>query len=434
MVQRTGFALLRSMASTDQPHATQRSSHTSLHSHSSFPTLAETDSRSIPCSSASFKELIPTHTINLSLPPAQRYLKVVEDYKGVLQDLPLICNNLIEAYHLSNISRLIDLLARVTLRKLHNEEETEELKGISKASGTPMRYLIFMNILLDFCMGCTSGGIATKVDGETKASMLHFRTLDWEVPELRRAIVMLEFVENSDGPVIARSTTYAGFVGVLTGVRRGLSVSLNARPYHKNTKFYGHLLLVLLGLRPNIASLLRTFVVPRTQTGTNGDITVILPTRNLSDITKEFPAIPTTSAYLVLCDGKETVVLEKDRTTAKQLRSSCFIAATNHDALDDDNVPKNPFCRNSKARKRCLADRWRRKCEEMKNPHREANWDEEQGFVTLRELEEWIRASPTTNELTHFATIMDPDQGDIKWMRRYDVGEAIASWTDEDEV
>jgi hypothetical protein len=36
---------------------------------------------------------------------------------------------------------------------------------------------------------------------------------------LRQVVVELEFVEKAGGPVIARSVTYIGFVGVLTGVR-----------------------------------------------------------------------------------------------------------------------------------------------------------------------------------------------------------------------
>jgi len=32
--------------------------------------------------------------------------------------------------------------------------------------------------------------------------------------------------------VIASTIGYVGFVGALTGVRKGLSVSLNFRPYH----------------------------------------------------------------------------------------------------------------------------------------------------------------------------------------------------------
>lgn len=52
--------------------------------------------------------------------------------------------------------------------------------------------------------------------------MLHFRTLDWGMDPLRSVLVQLEFVRSkSEDPekAIARTVTYAGFVGALTGVR-----------------------------------------------------------------------------------------------------------------------------------------------------------------------------------------------------------------------
>ena len=60
--------------------------------------------------------------------------------------------------------------------------------------------------------------------------MLHFRTLDWGMDPLRRVICQLDFTTKPHGPIFASTITYVGFVGVLTGVRQGLSVSLNFRP------------------------------------------------------------------------------------------------------------------------------------------------------------------------------------------------------------
>lgn len=86
---------------------------------------------------------------------------------------------------------------------------------------------------------------------------------------LRELVVQLDFVrENQPGEdgqggkeVLASSITYVGFVGVLTGVRKGLSASLNFRPVHndsmlsrerRNLAFYVNHLLVLLGRRQSI--------------------------------------------------------------------------------------------------------------------------------------------------------------------------------------
>ncbi|TKA29582.1 hypothetical protein B0A50_03595 [Salinomyces thailandicus] len=56
--------------------------------------------------------------------------------------------------------------------------------------------------------------------------MAQFRTLDWGMPALRRTVIHLDFVTKDSGPVIASSITYAGFVGVLTGVRKEFSTTV----------------------------------------------------------------------------------------------------------------------------------------------------------------------------------------------------------------
>lgn len=115
---------------------------------------------------------------------------------------------------------------------MYSSEETAELKGISRTSGVSLYTLVALNVLLDSLLGCTSGGVLVKGGkkrmrggqgrGQENDRMMHFRTLDWEMEGLRSVIVVLEFVRSgSEAPeeVIARTITYAGFVGVLTGVR-----------------------------------------------------------------------------------------------------------------------------------------------------------------------------------------------------------------------
>lgn len=126
----------------------------------------------------------------------------------------------------------VKLLASLVLRRVYSAEETLELRGIAAASGLDMYFLVAMNVLLDSLLGCTSGGAmiarpSTKRRAgseETKAGdrMMHFRSLDWGMDALRSVLVTLEFVRSKSADprkVIARSITYAGLVGCLTGVR-----------------------------------------------------------------------------------------------------------------------------------------------------------------------------------------------------------------------
>lgn len=180
-------------------------------------------------------EPIPTYRIDLSLPPAERYVKLASDFAPRMKEItPLFDTVLGSIVPWTFLHSIIKFAAFLILRRVYSYEETQELVGISKASGVDMYFLVAFNLLLDSLLGCTSGGVLTRLKkgemdpaegqahAERRARMMHFRTLDWAMPELRSVLVVLEFVRSkSKEPqaVIARTVSYAGFVGVLTGVR-----------------------------------------------------------------------------------------------------------------------------------------------------------------------------------------------------------------------
>lgn len=123
---------------------------------------------------------------------------------------------------------------------MYTAEDTQILKSMSKESEVPLWVLVLLNVWLDLVMGCTSGGVLTKLEegGEVGAwkrevfpdieengrgeRMLHFRTSDAGMEELRNLMVVLEYVRSdSQEPykVLGRSVAFVGFLGVLTGVR-----------------------------------------------------------------------------------------------------------------------------------------------------------------------------------------------------------------------
>ena len=100
--------------------------------------------------------------------------------------------------------RCVFRLARLVLRRVYTDEETEELRGISAATGLPMFLLVAFNVLLDLLLGCTSGGVRHQEhETDKKSKMVHFRTLDWDMDPLRMLIVELDFVRVAGGPVLA---------------------------------------------------------------------------------------------------------------------------------------------------------------------------------------------------------------------------------------
>lgn len=417
-----------------------------------------------PAERTQFDGKPPIFRINLSLPPSERYVELATLYCEKMRALRSLFDELLHMLSPKIPVRLVHYVAWLALRRLHNKEETEELRGISRVTGIRMYFLVSLNTVLDLLMGCTSGGVrASGSDG--KPRMLHFRTLDWDMEGLRDLIVQLEFVRSSNpDKVLATSITYAGYVGILTGVRKDLSASLNFRPVHdtsNNFSFYTNHLLVLLGFRQSISSILRQCILPSSESEEPKYLT-------LSDLTAEIPGIPTTAAYFVFCDGSETVTMEKDNKTATIRSSSTFIVVANHDQEDNSTCPNrnkggnhfglslvsgevqdfDDLMEESRERQGCMQAQWdaaiqkhqmqlgnkagkqdgasltarQKKVEEERQAKQERDqitWNASHALVTGTEVKNWLTTYPVVNESTHFTALLDPEKGKVAWVRRY---------------
>ena len=350
---------------------------------------------------------IPHYTIDLSSPPILRYQHVAKDFLPQLASLTPLFSEIVPRPFFRKLASLL-------LRRLHSKEQTSELRGIQLVTKVGMHLLIALNVLLDLMMGCTSGGVRAS----NGSKMLHFRTLDWDMNPLRKIIVHLDYIRH--GAKVAECVTYVGYVGVLTGVSKGLSVSLNFRPVHDaktwraQLRFYSHLALVLFGFRPSISSVLREMLIPP------GSV----PRWTLQQIETRLPARASTAAYLIFCDGQRTITLEKDHRSARVSTSSDFLVITNHDRAQEQTHPTNQskdttlngllnqlsthgIIAESTGRKQCITRLW----EQLSVPER--------GTLSTETLVQWINTYPITNALTHYAVIMDPSIGTFTWEKYY---------------
>lgn len=429
----------------------------------------------------------PVFRINLSLPPCKRYEELTLLYRDRMRSLRGLFDELIQSISPNIPLKPVHWLARLFLRRLYTVEETEELRGISRVTDIDLYLLIALNTVLDLLMGCKSGGVRT-TDGNSPTKMLHFRTLDWLMDPLRDLIVQLEFVRDDDPQkVLATSITYVGYVGVLTGVRKGLSASLNFRPVHdtsRNFAFYSNHLLVLLGFRQSISSLLRQciFSFPSGSQARNP------PLSTLSEIEANVPGLPTTAAYFIFSDGARTVTMEKDYGTAVVRSSSSFIVVTNNDQDPGSTPPEIiaedkrrrhwglslvsnndemmiDLIEDSNERRECMQTKWdrevqrqmhlrerserqkaergqinqpqgtrssqrlRQRREEKQETERqqliESDCDSPAVAITPWEAISWLTTPPILDETTHYATVMDPKEGKVVFARRYDPSEWV---------
>lgn len=374
----------------------------------------------------------PKYIINLSLPPVERYKHVARDFKPELASLAQLFDEIVQGLRPRLPVKVIHFLARLFLRRVHDHEETEELRGIQQVTGLEMHLLVAFNVLLDLLMGCTSGGIQISDGSATK--MLHFRTLDWGMDPLRKVVVHFDFVQNPGGKIIASAMTYVGFVGLLTGVKPGLSISLNFRPNHSaitrfaNFRFYFHHLLVLFGFQPSVSSLLRQILLPSLYSSPVGG-----PSGTLDSIERSLHRTKSTAAYLIFCDGNRTMTVEKDFDTALVKSSDRFIVICNHDESFETSPESTTEDKNSSnalkitGMEDLVAESISRK-ETMVSLFQRSSTNQKRGSRTIQDLSlaitaelvcTWMDTYPITNEETHFGVIMDPTLGKIIWTTHF---------------
>lgn len=174
---------------------------------------------------------IPVYQIDLARPPQTRYDDVARDLGPRMRSLQGLFDDILACFLPYGILRHIAAgLAKLLLWHVYDEEEMKEIKGIAEATDVKLHLLVALNNLLDCLLGCTSGAVLVNPSkGRQKAGdpagneprLMHFRTLDWAMDGLRDLLVVLEYInsESSGSKVLARSVTYAGFVGTLTAVR-----------------------------------------------------------------------------------------------------------------------------------------------------------------------------------------------------------------------
>ena len=411
----------------------------------------------------------PKFVVNLSLPPEKRYSHIVPSISPKFKDASLtkIFDELIGELFPSLVVKLIHFLTPILLRRVYDDEEMAELRGIARDTNIPLYLLVAFNVLLDPLLGCTSGGVrvqfqdshqkAARIDSPAwRYAMLHFRTLDWGMESLRHLVVELDFVRRAGGPVVATSVTYFGYVGVLTGVREGLSMSLNFRPHHDTSTWrkvfsiVWHQLCVVLGTRRSISSVLRQYLLApdaradreasgriRGTKGTGRQAKVAeregdeRRTPDMAEIISELQQSPSSSAYLIFCTPDHVYSIQKDNRAASVRSREDFLTTYNHDQHDEEDpaavaaaAARLAACEDAIGMRAIVDMSVDRKtnvdrvfCELVdRRSRRLGRKMQSLGPEDVLPLvqDEWI-----INEETHYAVIMEPAGGRVLWCRVY---------------
>ncbi|XP_061882650.1 acid ceramidase [Entelurus aequoreus] len=190
-----------------------------------------------PPSGPTFKGAVSWYTLDLDLPPKNRWTAVITEKKTELVAMVQAIKDLADAFVPDG--KLIELVD-ITLPFMANTLPYpfgDEIKGIAAASGIPLGEVVLFNIFYEVFTVCTS-----VIAEDAKGNLLHARNLDfglfmgwdtqnksWVVSELLKPLVVnVDFQRNKLS--VFKSTSFAGYVGMLTGIKPNtFTLTMNER-------------------------------------------------------------------------------------------------------------------------------------------------------------------------------------------------------------
>jgi hypothetical protein len=162
--------------------------------------------------------MIPRFVVNLKDPPSTRWNSVIASYKKSIKNMESIIDNLLSVVPCSSI--ILSLVSLLRNYVYYNEE----LQSFSDQCDVPLNKLIVMQLMYEANACCTS----IIVNDEKTNTPLHIRTMDWDMPYLKNLTIEVDFYYGTR--FLFRTTTWAGYVGILTGMRnKKYSISVNFR-------------------------------------------------------------------------------------------------------------------------------------------------------------------------------------------------------------
>ena len=179
---------------------------------------------------------LPWYEVNLDLPPEQRWAHIVKPKAQQIHDMIYQVIDLLPVQLRETILKDIDENADAILDAFP-KPYGDEIRGIANITGVDTAALILYNMGYEIEGGCTS-----IVAQNANEEVFHARNLDfglffgwdkvnhtWELTELLRPLLFNARVTRG-GQTLFNATYYAGFVGLLTGMKTGgFSISVDTR-------------------------------------------------------------------------------------------------------------------------------------------------------------------------------------------------------------
>ncbi|KAF7663910.1 hypothetical protein LDENG_00195880 [Lucifuga dentata] len=346
-----------------------------------------------PPQGPTFKGPVSWYTVDLDLPPSKRWSALITEKKTDLIELIQAIKDLANAFVPSG--RLIELVD-ITLPLMVDTLPYpfgDEIKGIAAASGVPLGEVTLFNIFYEVFTVCTSV-IAEDANGK----LFHGRNLDfglflgwdeknksWIISEkLKPLVVNIDFKRNNQ--IVFRSTNFAGYVGMLTGIKpHTFTLTMNER-FSLDGGYIG-ILEWILGKRDGMWMSFLTRSVLENATSYKEAKTHLAETKLLAP------------AYFILGGNQtgEACIITRSRLFSLDIweidldLDRWYVLETNYDHwkepffLDDRRTPAM----------RCM------------NQTKQTN-------ISLKTMYDVLSTKPVLNKLTTYTTLMDVSEGKLE--------------------
>lgn len=160
------------------------------------------------------------YQINLDLPPAERWIQLLEDHKEEMKTVVPQFKHLVSSMFGSLIYPAIGIIK--TMKVLRQILYADEIQSIATFIGMTFEEVLLLQICYELNSCCTS--VVTKYNND----YVFFRTMDWPLDFLNKITIDLEFIKN--GNLLYKATSWVGYLGVATATVPGkYSIAMNFR-------------------------------------------------------------------------------------------------------------------------------------------------------------------------------------------------------------
>jgi len=168
------------------------------------------------------QDIVPkSWVVNLDNPPSSRWpiAEMAPYYNQTIHETIALINEILPEWLQPTV---VDIAADLVFPNLG--EYADEIKMGADCLKMPLGVAVLLNIFYEIEAGCTS-----IVAQDEQGKIFHGRNLDFDLAKsLRKLVIKVEF--QKQGKTLFWGTTYAGYIGVLTGMKPGsFAISLNER-------------------------------------------------------------------------------------------------------------------------------------------------------------------------------------------------------------